>query len=69
MSFTLCLGLKRGEMVHSTAIGYPSFKLALEGTILFSVVTTLLLVSAVFLADALRRLKKSFSQDKRLVVS
>lgn len=36
---------------------------------LFLVVSGLLLVSAWFLADALRRLKKQFKKDKRLVVN
>jgi hypothetical protein len=36
---------------------------------LFVLVTVLLIISACFLADALRRLKKQFSLDKRLVVN
>ena len=36
---------------------------------LYCVVTGLLIASAIFLADALRRLKQSFSQDNRLVVN
>jgi len=36
---------------------------------LFIIVTVLLIISACFLADALRRLKKSFSASNKMVVN
>lgn len=69
LGFCLCVGWKRGMMDYESAFGgVPTHQLGVQVIILYLIVTFLLIVSAMFLADALRRLKKSFNQDKRLVV-
>ena len=61
------LGIKRGQLdyesVSPSGVNHHLSVLVLD---LFLVVTGLLLISAVFLADALRRLKKQFNKDKRM---
>jgi hypothetical protein len=54
---------------YDSAFGKPPKELGNIVMILYVTITVLLIISAVFLADALRRLKKSFSQDNRLVVN
>ncbi len=49
--------------------GSPSHKLGVTVMSLYATITFLLLISAFFLADALRRFKKSFNQDNRLAVN
>jgi hypothetical protein len=68
LGFCLCIGWKRGLMDYESAFGKPTDELGIQVMTLYLIVTFLLIVSAVFLADALRRLKKSFNQDKRLEV-
>jgi hypothetical protein len=50
-------------------IGTDDHKIGVEVMTLFSIVTFLLVISAVFLADALRRLNKSFEAHGKLVVN
>ena len=69
LAFCLWVGWKRGMLDYDSAFGKPPKKLGNTSMILYVTITVLLIISAFFLADALRRLKKSFSQDNRLVVN
>ena len=69
LGFCMCLGWKRGVMVDLMEYGLPSHKLGVTVMSLYATITFLLLISAFFLADALRRFKKSFNQDNRLAVN
>jgi hypothetical protein len=46
---------------YDSAFGKPTHELGVTVMTLYSIITVLLIFSAIFLADALRRLKKSFS--------
>jgi hypothetical protein len=69
LGFCLAIGWKRGILEYDSAFGQPSHELAALVITFYMIVTFLLIVSAVFLSDALRRLKNSFSKDKILVVN
>ena len=67
--FCLWTGWKRGVMDNASYFSKPSKQLGRTVMTLYTVITVLLVISACFLADALRRLKKSFNKDSRLVVN
>ena len=67
--FCLYVGWKRGMLMYDSAFDKHPHELGVTVMILYAILTILLIVSALFLADALRRFKKSFGQDKRLVVN
>lgn len=67
--FCALTGWRRGAMDNYSYFGGGPPQLGETVMILYTVITVLLVISACFLADALRRLKKSFSKDNRLVVN
>lgn len=69
LGFCVWVGWKRGMMDYDSAFGKPTHELGVTVMTLYSIITVLLIFSAIFLADALRRLKKSFNQDNRLIVN
>ena len=69
MGICLAVGWKRGMMEYDSAFGQASDKLVVLLLCLYVTNTGLMFISALFLADALRRLNKSFSKDSRLVVN
>ena len=69
LGFCLVVGWKRGLIEYVSASGEASHELGFSLMIFYMIVTLLLIVSAVFLADALRRLKKSFNQDEKLFIN
>ena len=71
VNFAVCavLAWKRGLVNFISATKPPSPQLLDTCLYLYFAVTFLIVVSAIFLADALRRLKNSFSKDNRLVVN
>lgn len=71
VNFAVCavLAWKRGLVDYISAAKRPSSQLLDTCLYLYFAVTFLIFVSAIFLADALRRLKNSFSKDNRLVVN
>lgn len=62
-------GVVRAKVDYQSTYGPAPGPIGKRLMQLFTLVTGLLLVSAIFLADALRRLKKSFSQNNKLVVN
>lgn len=62
-------GVVRGKVDYTSANGPAPGPISKRLMQLFVLVTFLLCISAVFLADALRRLKRSLSQDNKLVVN
>jgi len=71
VNFICCawLAWKRGMLDYESTFGPAPHELGALVMKLFVLVTCLLIISACFLADALRRLKKQFSLDHRLVVN
>ena len=62
-------GVVRAKVDYQSTYGPAPGPIGKRLMQLFTLVTGLLLISAIFLADALRRLKKSFSQNNKLVVN
>jgi hypothetical protein len=62
VNFATCAALawKRGLMDYITAFDIPPAQLLNTCLYLYFAVTFLIVISAIFLADALRRLKNSF---------
>ena len=67
--FCLLLGWKRGVLEEAEFGRQPDQNIAVMVSTLDVIITVLLIISAIILADALRRIKKSFSQDNRLAVN
>jgi len=60
------VAVKRGQLDYQSVNGGASFRLSKTVLDLYLIITGLLIVSACFLADALRRLSKQFNKGKRL---
>ena len=67
--FCLWAGWKRGVIENASLFSNVSPQLGNTVMTLYTIISFLLVISACFLADALRRLKKSFNKDSRLVVN
>lgn len=71
INFIVCLSVAiiRGQVDYDTAYGPAPHGISALLMDLFILVTVLLTISACFLADALRRLKKSFQKSNKMVVN